>query len=170
MLPLNILLQHSLFYGAILSLFLTALVIISLIRWPMIWVGDLPEDVKAVVPPMSARDKRIRLAVAGVMFAGIAAALIASLVGLWQLSGGSPSFTEVAISVFVIAMTFNLVDLLLIDWLLVVKIRPSFVMVPGTEHMAGYDDYGFHFRGFLKGTVGIFLFSLIVAALVVLIF
>ena len=43
-------------------------------------------------------------------------------------------------------MIFNLVDLILLDWLLFTYIQPRFVVLPGTEGLAGYRDYWFHFR------------------------
>jgi hypothetical protein len=41
------------------------------------------------------------------------------------------------------------------------------MILPGTEGMAGYTDYRFHFLGFLKGTAGIVVASLVIATLVV---
>jgi hypothetical protein len=58
---------------------------------------------------------------------------------------------------------------LLIDWLLFVRVRPAFVVLPGTEGMAGYDDYAFHWRAFLKGTAGIAVLSVMVAGIATLI-
>ena len=52
------------------------------------------------------------------------------------------------------------------DWLIVVTIRPRFLILPGTEGLAGYADYGFHFRGFLIGSVITFFTSLLVAGVV----
>jgi tetrahydromethanopterin S-methyltransferase subunit B len=66
-------------------------------------------------------------------------------------------------------MVFNLFDLLIADWLVFVKIQPKAIVLPGTEGMAGYKDYAFHFRGFLVGivfsAVGALVFSLIALAL-----
>ena len=57
-----------------------------------------------------------------------------------------------------------MVDLLIIDWLIVATIRPTFIMVPCTEELKGYSDYGFPFRAFLKGLVGSLIASLVIAA------
>jgi hypothetical protein len=46
--------------------------------------------------------------------------------------------------------TFNLLDWLALDWPLVYW-QPRFLVLPGTEGMAGYRDYWFHARGFLIG-------------------
>ena len=37
-------------------------------------------------------------------------------------------------------------DLVILDWLIFVTIQPSFIVIPGTEGMAGYKDYWFHFE------------------------
>lgn len=65
-------------------------------------------------------------------------------------------------------MVFNLFDLLVLDWLIMVRIQPKFIILPGTEGMKIYNDYSFHFRGFLKGTVLTFLTSLVIAGILVL--
>ncbi|MDH3734751.1 MAG: hypothetical protein OEU54_14585 [Gemmatimonadota bacterium] len=60
---------------------------------------------------------------------------------------------------------FNLVDLLILDWLILVRIQPGFVVLPGTEGLAGYDDYRFHGHAFLIGTTGILVVSLLAGLL-----
>ena len=46
--------------------------------------------------------------------------------------------------------TFNVLDCFVFDWCLV-YCQPRFVVLPGTEGMAGYRNYWFHFQGFLVG-------------------
>lgn len=46
-----------------------------------------------------------------------------------------------------------MVDLVVLDWLIFVRSRPRFIVLPGTEGMAGYKDYFFHLKGFLVGVV-----------------
>ncbi|RIK15001.1 MAG: hypothetical protein DCC51_15195, partial [Anaerolineae bacterium] len=60
MIPLDLLLQHSLFYGVVLSVAMTALILVTLYGWPMIWVGDAPPEVRAAAPPMSDADRRAK--------------------------------------------------------------------------------------------------------------
>ena len=65
--------------------------------------------------------------------------------------------------------TFNVLDCFVLDWALVYW-QPRFMVLPGTEGMAGYTDYWFHFRGFLIGIpivlTGSALFAAIVSLLV----
>lgn len=44
-------------------------------------------------------------------------------------------------------------------------LKPRFMILPGTEGMAGYSDYKFHFRKFLNGIVFTFILSGIVTAI-----
>lgn len=60
---------------------------------------------------------------------------------------------------------WNLLDLVLLDWFLLMTLKPSFMILPGTEGMKGYRDYAFHFRKFLNGIV----FTLILSGIVTVI-
>lgn len=171
MLPLSTLLQHSLFYGALLSAAMTAFILTTLYWRPMMWIGDAPAEVQAAAPPPSAADRRIKRVAGGLVFVVLLAILAVSLAALRRLAGGALSFADVAVSTFLIFMTFNLVDLLLIDWLVVETLRPGFITFPGVAganlNLTG--GYAYHFRAFLKGTMYGMVVSLVVAAVVVLV-
>jgi hypothetical protein len=47
-----------------------------------------------------------------------------------------------------------------------VTIQPRLIVLPGTEGMAGYKDYAFHFYGFLKGVIGSAAVSVVVGGVV----
>lgn len=53
----------------------------------------------------------------------------------------------------IILQTFNVFDLIVLDWLIVVAWRPALVVLPGTEGMPDYRDLGFHLRAFTKGII-----------------
>jgi hypothetical protein len=66
------------------------------------------------------------------------------------------------LSLLGVLMIFNLVDLLLIDYLLLTILKPAFMHITfEIEH-----PYTFHFQGFLKGCIILSVLSAIVAALV----
>ena len=48
-------------------------------------------------------------------------------------------------------MTWNVVDLLVVDWMFICILRIKYFVLPGTEECEGNKDYKFHFTGFLKG-------------------
>lgn len=166
MLPFNLLLEHSLLYGMVLSVVMSIVILVSLFLRPQIWLSDAPAHVQAAVGPLSPEDQRIKRLVGVPTMVFVIGLLIHAVVRLDQLTTGDAGFLEVALSTFLIIQVFNLVDLLLIDWLLLVRIRPRFVVVPGTEHLRDYGGYRFHFEGFLKGIAGSLVASLLIAAVV----
>ncbi len=169
MLPFSTLLSHSLLYGTLLSALMSALILGTLAWRPMIWVGDAPLEVRAAAGPMSAADRRAKRLAGGVMLFILVAVFGAALAGLARQSGGALTLADAATSIFLIYMTFNVVDLVLIDWVLLVRLRPRFMLLPGAEHVADYGGYAYHFRAFLKGTLGGVALSVIVALMAVLI-
>lgn len=152
MLPFHTLLSHSLFYGAILSALLSALIVATLYFRPMIWINDAPAEVRAAAPPLSAADRRVKRVVGLVFMAILLGVPVLSLSALRDLSGGTPAFIEAALSTFIVFMTFNAVDLVLLDWLLVEWLRPGFLTFPGMQGAVSFGGYAHHFRGFLIGT------------------
>lgn len=145
-------LQHSLNFGAIYAAVLALIIVGSAWFNAEMWLNDYPPDVKAKFGPMSERTKRQRnwltLLVFPVMLGG-------PLVALWQLGEqvGDVRFAAAFLCALTVLFLFNLVDLLLLDWLLFIVIQPRFTILPGTEGLAGYQDYAFHFRGFLIGLI-----------------
>jgi hypothetical protein len=115
---------------------------------PRIMLQDYPRDVQAAVPPKTAHERRQTVYWAiplFLVFLGfpVAAALTA------EAAGGD--VLTMAVCAFGVGVVINLFDLLILDWLMFCAWTPSFVVLPGTEGMAGYKDYGPHFRGFLTG-------------------
>jgi hypothetical protein len=147
-------LQLGLLYGAILSALMTVLVLGTLRFNNEIWLDDYPPDVRAKWGPMSDRARRQRLWVALPVFGLILALLVLQVIQVVQRTGGF-SFWSVALSLWVSLMLFNLYDLVVLDWFILMILRPSFAYLPGTEGMQGYSDYLFPAIGFVKGTVGI---------------
>jgi hypothetical protein len=161
--------RHALAYGTVLSGILCALLLGLLWSNPEILLNDYPPDIQARYGPMSERSKRQRLPVAVFLGAVALGIVAASFVDLRASSGGHISFMSAFVHLFVMFSLFNLADLLILDWPLV-AFRPSFIVLPGTEGLAGYKDYGFHFRGFLIGTVLILLTSIPIAGVVAALF
>jgi len=146
----QVLATNALLYGAVLSLVLGAVITISFVLAPDIWVGDYPPDIRAKFGEMSPRAARLRPFVAVPFFVSLAAIPLLALSRLADRVGAVP-FLPAFASTFLVLLVFNTFDLVLADWLIFCKIQPRRVILPGTEGMAGYRDYRFHFVGFLKG-------------------
>ncbi|MBC8448352.1 MAG: hypothetical protein H8D78_11425, partial [Chloroflexi bacterium] len=72
---------------------------------------------------------------------------------LRQQNGGELSFLAAFVHSALILFFFAVWDLLILDWLIFVTIQPDFVVIPGTEGLAGYADYWFHFEVSFLGWV-----------------
>lgn len=161
---MNDLLEHSLSYGLLLSVCSATVLLVSAWLKPESMVDDYPPDIRERYGPMSPAARRHKKLVSlpfGAVLVGILALSIYTLEEI--------TFMTVFVNMAVMLTMFNLVDLLVLDWLLFNTMRPRFMVLPGTEGMAGYGDYGFHFRQFLKGTIGSLLGSVVLAALLMLI-
>jgi hypothetical protein len=162
------LLSHSLVYGTILSAVLTILILGSLYINSEMWLHDAPRDVQEKHGPMSARAKRQRAWLAVAFAVAIIGVVGLSFVRLPAVVGGSLTFLKVFLHLWIMFMLFNVVDLLLIDWLIVEYIRPAFIVQSGLGQLMGERNYWYHFQGFLKGSVGILGASLLLAGVIML--
>ncbi|MBZ0290142.1 MAG: nitroreductase [Anaerolineae bacterium] len=127
--------------------------------------NDMPPDILAAVPPKTDDEKRLAL-ILGIPFlvAIIAVPLVSAL--QFQQAETAASFLAVFVHAFAILMVFNLFDLIVLDGIIFCGITPRFVVVPGTEGMAGYKDYGFHLRQHARSVPFMALVALIIAIVV----
>ena len=129
---------------------------------PEMRVGDYPPDIREKYGPMRPRSARLRPFVAVAFFFAVLAVPLLALLTLFS-TVGRLSFLTALLSTFMILFVFNAFDLLVLDWFLFCTLRPRFIVLPGTEGMAGYRNYRFHFVGFLKG-LGFCLVGAVVVA------
>jgi hypothetical protein len=156
--------SYTLIYGMGLSIVLTAIMVVSGVIAPDMWVSKYPPDIQQRFGPMSLRAARLRPYIAVLVFM---AALLIPMQGLFALRG------EVGEVPFILAeafscgtlLVFNTFDLILLDWLLFCTVQPRLMVLPGTEGMPGYRNYRFHFVGFLKGLSFCVVGGLVIALL-----
>jgi hypothetical protein len=144
--------SYTLIYGIGLSLLLTTITTVSGVIVPDMWVSKYPPDIQQKYGPMSPRAARLRPFVAVLV---LVTSLVVPLLGLFALRAkvGEVPFILAFTFASVTLLVFNLFDLLILDWLLFCTVQPKLMVLPGTEGMAGYRDYRFHFLGFLKGLI-----------------
>jgi hypothetical protein len=133
---------------------------------PRVFLQDYPKDIQDKVAPQTAAEKRLSRLIKMPLLIFV---IIVPLISSWTLNRHDPehtTFVALFLNASGVVFTFNVVDLLL-DFVLV-WVNPKFVVIPGTEGMAGYKDYFHHFRGFLVGTVGSVVGGLVIAAVVFL--
>jgi len=162
--------SHAILYGVILGGVVFPLILAAVRINPEIMLDDYPQDIKAKYGPMSERSKRQRIPFAALVIIVWLGVVVLSFQGVAADLQGAISFTAAFLHLFVMFSVFNLLDWLVFDWLIVVTLRPAFIILPGTEGMAGYADYGFHFRGFLIGMAITVVTSLLAAGGIALVF
>ena len=150
MLDWHILFYEALIFGLVLSLVLTTLTVVSGTIALDMFVEDYPPDIKQKYGPMSPRAARFRPFIAILLFITV---LVVPIIGLFALQAEALSVPFLPAFVFsgIVLLVFNVFDLIILDWLFFCTIQPRSMVLPGTEGMAGYRDYRFHFIGFLKG-------------------
>ena len=153
-------------YGVPASLIIS-LILLAMVRSnPRLMLRSYPKDVKAAVPPQTPAEKRQTLSWAlPFWFVLLAFPSAAALTAHAARLG----WVEIFFSAFGVFFLFNVVDWLILDWLIFCTITPKFAVLPGTEGMAGYKNYAMHFRGFLIGTVLSVVIGVVMTAIVVLV-
>lgn len=152
--------------GAILSLLASLYLMVLLFLNPRLFLQDYPAPIQAAVPSKTEREKRLSL-ILGLPFLLLLliAPLLSTLAFVRGSEGGVPHLTAF-LHAFGVVFSFNVVDWLLLDWVVFCTLTPQFLVIPGSEGMVAYKDYFYHFRAFLVGTVLSLGEGLVVAAVV----
>ena len=162
------LIQNSLIFGAIFSLIMSLIIVFSLWRNPKVWAERAPEDIRLAVGSTGERARKQRRIFGILVLLFMLVIFILSIYRLNAIQGGL-TFWSIFLNIFIIVLVWNLVDLLIIDWLTLVVIQPKFIFIPGTEGLKGYKDFAFHFRGFLKGLVYSVVIGILIAGITMLV-
>ena len=145
--------MNALICSLIWSVMWSIYVFLILKNYPFSMLHDYPKDIQAAAAidtPLKEQEKAAkRFGAVG----GLIIFVVLLLFGLLRFYTEQVSFVQVLIYLFIVAMTWNVVDLLVMDWLIVCTITPKWVVIRGTEGCKGYKDYLFHFKGFLIGCV-----------------
>ena len=155
----------GLIYGAVLGA-ATVILISAMIWWNAeILLREYPPDIRQAHGQMSRRARRQHI-IASVVFIGVFVSIFAaSYQHLAVTSGGRYTFRAASVHALIALTVVNLVDLIVVDWLIGIRFRPRKLILPGTEGLAGYDDLRFHVRGFVVGLVGTLAASPIIGAI-----
>jgi hypothetical protein len=155
--------------GLILSAAATLWLVITLYVNPRLWLQNYPPAIQAQVPPKTAREKRLSLMVGVPFLLLLFAGPFISALLLKRRAAGQVPFLALAAQAFGVVFVFNLVDWLVLDWLVFCVLTPPFVVVPGSEGMARYKDVGYHTRGFVIGTLLSAVTGLVIGGVVYLV-
>ena len=157
------LVTHGLFFSFIVNGYL---LLVMILVSPRIWgYADYPEKIKRKVPPQTRREKLLAALIALPWFIFVLGFPVFSSYVLKSKLGGEIPFLTAFLNVLVLSLAATLGDLIILDWLVVSKITPGFVIIPGTDK-ADYKDFSHHYKAHARAVVGLILLSLIIAGIV----
>ncbi len=157
------LLTHGLFFAFIVNGYL---LLVMILTSPRIWgYADYPEAIKNKVPPQTKREKLLATFIGLPWFIFVLGFPIFSTYALKSKLGNEIPFLIAFLNVLVLSLLATLGDLILLDWLLVSKITPKFVIIPGSEK-TDYKDFSHHYKAHAKATVWLILVCFIIAGIV----
>jgi hypothetical protein len=159
------LLYQSITQGLLFALLFNGYLLLMMVSFsPRIWgYSDYSEEIKAKVPPQTRQEKRTAVLLSLPFFI-IAFGL--PIYSLWTLKGqlgGELPFVTAFTHLLVIFIIGTFGDLVILDWLIVSRITPKFVMIPGTTE-EDYKDFSHHYRGHLLAAVPMLILCAVIAA------
>ncbi len=151
--------------GLIWSVLWIIYVYVIVTKYPWQMLHDYPEDIqKASTLPEPTKGQNRQAKLFGLLGSLVIFGTLIAF-GLIQFHDVLVSFHRVLAFIFIIAMMWSVIDLLVMDWLIICLITPKWVVLQGTEGCKGYKDYFYHFKGFLIGCVYTAIMSIIIAGI-----
>ena len=146
---LNHIITYSLLYAAIVNGYLF---LMMMTLSPGVWgYSDYSTEIKAKVPPQTTSERRQALLVALPWFIFAFGFPIYSTVVLKGRLLHEIPVNIAFLNLFVMFMLGTIGDLVILDWLIVSKITPKFVIIPGTTK-DDYQDFSHHYKAQVKAT------------------
>ncbi len=133
---------------------------------PRVWgYNDYPQEIKDKVPPQTRAEKRLAIIVSIPWFIIAFGFPIYSTIMLKAKLFGEISVLIAFFNLLAMFILATIGDLLILDWLIVSKITPQFVIIPGTEK-GDYKDFSYHYKGHARAAVVTIPILLIIAAII----
>jgi hypothetical protein len=167
-LRLQLSIKRVLVEGTILSVLVSMIVYGSIYVNPTTWISDYPPDVRAAAGEVDAPSPVLTIVMGVLLLGAVIGVPLYSNAKLRRQNDGELSFLTAFVNSALIFFFFAVWDLLILDWLIFVTVQPDFIVIPGTEGLAGYKDYWFHFKVSFLGWaqwISILVGGLVLAAL-----
>jgi len=156
-------LTHGLFYAIVVNSYLF---IVMVTTSPRIWgYNDYSQAIKDKVPPQTKSEKKIAGLIALPWFIFTLGFPVYSILVLKAKLSGDISWGVAFINLFALFIFATIGDLVILDWLIISKITPKFVIIPGTLK-DDYKDFSHHFKGHVKSLIVIIPIFLGLAAII----
>jgi hypothetical protein len=161
------LIEHFITHGLLYSITVTGYLFILMVATsPRVWgYTDYSQEIKNKVPPQTSDEKRLAMLVAIPWFIFTLGFPIYSTISLKSKLLNDIPLWIAFLNLFVLFLLATVGDLVFLDWLIVSKITPQFVIIPGTE-VEDYKDFSHHFKGHAKATVVLIPVLLIIAGII----
>ena len=157
------LLTHGLFYAIVVTGYLFVTMVTTS---PRVWgYNDYSQAIKDKVPPQTKSEKRLAMLIAVPWFIFMLGFPIYSTLVLKAKLSGDISVGVAFLNLFTLFLFLTVGDLLILDWLIVSKTTPQFVIIPGTLK-EDYKDFSHHFKGHAKSLIVIIPIFLVLAAII----
>jgi hypothetical protein len=155
--------RDGLFFAVIANAYL--FLIMVLIR-PRVWgLSDYPPAITAKVPAQTKGEKRLAALIGLPWFVFLLGFPVFSTLSLKSKLGGDIPLGTAFLNLIVMSGLATIGDLVILDWLVVSKITPGFVIIPGTA-APDYKDLSDHFKGHVKGGIVTALIALALAVVI----
>jgi hypothetical protein len=133
---------------------------------PRVWgYTDYPEAIKKKVAPQTKKEKLLAIIVGVPWLLFVLGFPIVSTYLLKAKLGNEIPFWVAFLNLFLLILLFTIGDLLILDWLVISKLTPKFVIIPGTAE-EDYKNFSHHYKGHAKAAIIQILLCLIIAGIV----
>ena len=130
---------------------------------PRIWgYQDYPDRIKEKIPPQTRRERAIAGLVSIPFFIFILGYPFITTALLETRLGGEINFEVAFFNIFLMIISFFLADLVILDWLIISKITPKFVIIDGTTP-EDYKDFTHHYQGHLIALIPLTIICVILS-------
>jgi len=160
--------SHLLTHGLLYALIATGYLFIFMrTTSPRVWgYTDYPEAIKKKVAPQTRSEKKVALIVGMPWLLFVLGFPVISTYMLKARLGEEIPFWLAFLNLFVMLLLFNIGDLLILDWLVISRLTPRFVIIPGTV-AEDYKDFSHHYKGHAKAAIFQMLLCLIIAGIAI---
>jgi hypothetical protein len=133
-------------------------------KWPSMSIHNYPKVLQDIIKLPPIKNEKI-----GKLFRLISLLVIVIFV-FWSVIYtyllNTVSYFTILVHTGIVFMSWNIFDLLIIDWLIFCILQPKYIVLPGSEGNKAYKDYMFHFICFLKGCIISLMGSIIIAGII----
>lgn len=162
-----LILNHVILHGLFFALIATGYIFLVMVTvGPRVWgYQDYPKAIKQKVPPQTKKERALAWIIGLPWFLFVSGFPVLSTYMLKIELAGEMPFVIGFLNIFVLFLLFDISDLIILDWFIISKITPGFVIIPGTE-ANDYKNLSYHYKGHVWGTIGLIVLSLLLATIV----